>query len=117
MPTKKINPEDLREHPRNLVRKPININSGLPFQGGVLYDASVGGVCVKYPENIEPVGRPLEVGDILFLTMDGKTVMGSEVVRVFDGGFATKYDHGLDKPRPSEGLHFINPSFQLTAEK
>ena len=86
---------DMRSHQRNLVRIEIDVNDGKPYRGGLLYDLSVSGAAVTYPQESSPTGEPLEVGQTLVLSFAGKTRMPTRIVRIFDGGFAGKFDFTL----------------------
>jgi len=88
---------DMRTHQRNLVQTEIDVNDGKPYRGGLLHDLSVGGAAVTYPPEASPTGEPLEVGQTLVLSFAGKTGMPTRIVRIFDGGFAGKFDFTLDE--------------------
>ncbi len=87
--------EDMRKHQRNLVVTEVTINDGSPYRGGKLYDMSVGGASVMYSNEISPTSDPIEIGQVLLLEFQGKTVMPARVARTFDGGFATKFDFSI----------------------
>ncbi len=87
--------KDMRSHPRTLVRVGVDVNGGAPYQGGMLYDMSVGGASVTYPEEIIPANDPLVVGQTLVLVVGGGIRFPAKIVRVFDGGFATQFDFSL----------------------
>jgi len=95
-----MNETNKRLHQRNLVKKVVDVNNGQPYQGGVLRDLSVGGAAIVYPTGEKHRGAPLEVGQKLIMRFKGGNGMPSEVVRVFDDGFATKFDFTLSVLSP-----------------
>jgi hypothetical protein len=91
-----------RQSERHRVYSTIMINDGVPPRGGYLHDTSTGGVSVTYPDDMEISSTDaLEIGQTLFLCFAGnghKAVLPSVIVRVFDGGFACKYDFTKSLP-------------------
>jgi len=88
---------DMRKYKRNLVQTEVIVNDGVPYRGGMLRELSRGGALVIYPVGVPPEGEPLVVGQELLLSLAGKAKMPSRVVRVFDEGFASKFDFSLDR--------------------
>lgn len=89
--------EDLRRYKRNPVATEVIVNNGVPYQGGTLYDISVGGAAVTYPDGVNPDSDPVVVGQILHLMLKGRIKMPGRVVRTFEGGFATQFDFSIAK--------------------
>lgn len=87
--------KDMRSHPRTLVKEVVDVNGGKPYQGGQLYDMSIGGASITYPKDINPADQPLAVGDTLVLVVGDGIKFPAKIVRVFDGGFATQFDFSL----------------------
>jgi hypothetical protein len=87
--------KDMRSHPRTVVKEGVGVNGGKPYQGGMLYDMSIGGASVTYPKDINPADTPLVVGQTLMLVVGDGIRFPAKIVRVFDGGFATQFDFSL----------------------
>ena len=88
---------EVRRHQRDLVETEMTVNDGHPYAGGRLHDMSVGGAAVMYPEDTVPTGEPVVPGQILFLNLPGVAKMPARVARVFDGGYAAKFDFSIPK--------------------
>lgn len=86
---------DLREHPRGLVKTEVDVNDGRPYQGGKLHDVSVGGAAVVYPYGSAPTSERICVGQDLTLIYLDNIVMPGKVARLFDGGFAVQFNFSL----------------------
>ncbi len=86
-----------RSHYRSKLSAEIEVNDGTPFQGGVLHDISVSGAAIAYPPAVESDKNPLEIGQALILKMGNGTKLPAKIVRIFEEGFATKFDFSLDQ--------------------
>lgn len=91
--------KDQRIHPRSVVDGHIEVNGGVPYQGGVLRDMSVGGAAIVYPQNLDPKGEPIRIDDEVLLIVRGRAHMPGRVARTFDGGFAVRFDWSIDIER------------------
>jgi len=89
--------KDVRRHQRDLVETAMTVNDGRPYGGGILHDMSVGGAAVMYPEDAVPTSKPVVAGQVLFLNLPGLAKMPARVARVFDGGFAAKFDFSIPR--------------------
>jgi hypothetical protein len=89
--------EELRRYKRNPVNTEVIVNEGIPYQGGILHDISVGGAAIAYPDGAVPENDPVVVGQVLHLLLKGRIKMPGRVVRTFDGGFATQFDFSIAK--------------------
>jgi hypothetical protein len=90
-----MNFQEMRRHPREEIAHEIMVNDGCPYQGGTLQNMSIGGAAITYPPELGPASAPITVGQVVMLKLQGKTTMPSRVTRIFDGGFATKFDFSL----------------------
>jgi hypothetical protein len=93
-----LNTSEARFFERRRLSKIVAVNQGVPNRGGVLMDLSLGGAAIVYPEDLEADDQPLKVGEVLAVDLGGSTPIPSRLVRVFDGGFAIKFDFSLDVP-------------------
>ena len=89
-------PKETRNFERRRLSKIIAVNQGTPNRGGILLDLSLGGAAIVYPDDIEVDDSPLKIGEVLPLNLGGSTLLPSRLVRIFDGGFAIKFDFSLD---------------------
>lgn len=85
--------ENRREHRRVRPVIPFKVNDGSPYEGGTIYDVSATGVAVTYPKGIDPTTTPVEVDQDLSLIAADTILFESRVVRVFENGFACKFEH------------------------
>ena len=92
-----MNDTDVRRHQRDLVETEMTVNDGHPYGGGILHDMSVGGAAVMYPEDAAPTSEPVVPGQVLFLNLPGLAKMPARVARIFDGGFAARFDFSIPK--------------------
>jgi len=81
-----------RRSVRQVVEKTICVNDGVPYLGGVLYDLSSGGAAVKYMPGMKAKGDELHVDDSVELRLDHRVSLPASVVRVFDDGYAVRFD-------------------------
>jgi len=88
--------KETRNFERHSLLKPIAANNGVPNRGGVLQDLSLGGAAIVYPEDVDVVDRPLKIGEVLPVNIGGASSIPSRVVRIFNGGFAIKFDFSID---------------------
>ena len=99
-------PQDARRHTRTLVAGDVDVNGGLPPRGGRLYDMSIGGAAIVYPEDRTATGGDVSIDDEIVLVIKGRALIPGRVVRLFDGGFAVEFDwsitvEDLDAPPPA----------------
>lgn len=87
--------DELRQHIRVLTIDDVDVSYGSKNNVGKLYDMSVGGAAVNYLGLVAPTGETLVVGQELILIIQGKVTMPGIVARIFDGGFATKFDFSI----------------------
>lgn len=74
----------------------IDVNGGVPYRGGLVHDLSSTGVAVVYPDGIAPIDGPLNVGEPLNLVLGGVAKFPARVARIFDGGYAVRFDTTID---------------------
>lgn len=86
---------EMRENTRDLVENNVAVNNGSPFHGGMLHDISHSGAAVMYPKEAVSIGEPVEIGQILNLRFQGRGNLPGRVSRLFEGGFATKFDFSI----------------------
>jgi len=87
---------DLRDRPRHVVTKVIDVNGGAPNRGGTLRDISLSGAAIVYPENFSPVDAPIELNEMIRLNIQGRDKFLGKIVRIYDGGFAVCFDWAHD---------------------
>jgi len=92
-----MNDKEVRKHQRDLVETEMTVNGGHPYGGGTLHDMSVGGAAVMYSEDAAPTSEPVVPGQVLFLNLPGLANMPARVARIFDGGYAAKFDFSIPK--------------------
>ncbi len=90
------NSRESRNFERRRLSKIITVNQGVPNRGGILMDLSLGGAAIKYPDNVEVEDMPLKIGQVLPVDLGGASPIPSRLVRLFNGGFAIKFDFSLD---------------------
>ncbi len=93
------NIEELREHPRVQAVEGLPIFESTPCPGGTLNDISIGGASVSVCPKSAPPGEPLTVGQTLILSLSDTAKMPCRVVRVFEDGFAAKFDFSVPVTR------------------
>ena len=49
-----------------------------------------------YPDGVDANGVPLEIGDVLPMKLGAHTSLPAQVVRIFEGGFAIKFDFSVN---------------------
>ncbi len=86
---------EFRQHVRRRTTTSVSVNEGIPYRGGTLYDISVGGLAVTYPEDTRPSDTPVEIGETLFVYFGDETRMPCQIVRISEDGFAAKIDFSL----------------------
>ena len=96
--------QEARKTPRSVVQgvvevNGVDVNGGVPCQGGNLRDMSVGGAAIVYPDGIEPENEPVAIDDEIVLIIRGRAHMPGRVVRLFDGGFAVEFDWSINVDR------------------
>lgn len=91
--------EDARRSPRSTVQGDVEVNGGGPYRGGKLYDMSVNGASILYPQGSRPLDDPIQIDDEIVLVIRGRAHVPGRVARVFDGGFAVDFDWSLGVER------------------
>ena len=96
--------QEARKTPRSVVQgvvevNGVDVNGGVPCQGGNLRDMSVGGAAIVYPDGIEPENEPVAIDDEIVLIIRGRAHLPGRVVRLFDGGFAVEFDWSINVDR------------------
>ena len=88
--------QEARKHTRTLINGEVDVNGGIPPRGGRLYDMSIGGAAIVYPEAHSVNGQRVDVDDELVLVIKGRAQIPGRVVRLFDGGFAVEFDWSIN---------------------
>lgn len=87
---------DRRSGVRSKVTERVIVNSGKPYRGGVLYDISTTGIAIEYLIEDGVIDEPLEDDEMVKLVLDGLSVFSGRVARIFEGGFAVRFDWDAD---------------------
>lgn len=87
--------KEMRQTVRRKVKPIVDVNQGVPNRGGHLRDISTTGAAIYYPPDRKAVDQPLELDEIVFLNV-GKTALPGRIVRMFENGFAVKFDWAID---------------------
>lgn len=87
---------DKRMHQRDTLDIDIEVNDGKPYRGGRLFDLSAGGAAITYIDEVKATSKRLKVGQLILLIFGNNTKFPAKVVRIFEGGYATKFDFSLD---------------------
>jgi len=77
----------------------ISVDSGIPRRDGVLRDISTTGISVEYPSTAGPVNPDVEIGELVRLNVLGGAQFIGRVTRIFEGGFAMRFDNNFDTAR------------------
>ncbi|MBT3559324.1 MAG: PilZ domain-containing protein [Rhodospirillales bacterium] len=88
--------KNMRLYQRSVVRTDVEVNNGNAYLGGKLLNFSYGGAAITYPDKNDLKGNSLEVGQEMLLDLDGKVKFPARIVRIFDGGFAAKFDFSIE---------------------
>ena len=88
--------EEKRRRVRARVHQVVEINEGIPYRGGLLYDISSSGAAIIYDRDTEPADEPLKAGEELDLNVAGVTTLPAFVARTFEGGYAVEFNWGVD---------------------
>jgi len=65
--------------------------------GGVLFDLSSSGAAVKYMPGMKAKGNELHVDERVELRLDHRVSLPASVVRIFEGGYAVRFDWGRER--------------------
>lgn len=86
---------DVRRHTRTVINGDVEVNGGVPPRGGKLYDMSIGGAAIVYPQEHPSTSARVGIDDEIILVIKGRAQIPGRVVRTFDGGFAVEFDWSI----------------------
>ena len=96
----KVQGIEKRQFNRHAVDVEVEVKDSLTSLVGMVGDISSGGVRVEYASDFNDYRNALTPNDVIILTISENIVFPSRIARVFETGYAARFDFSIDAGRP-----------------